>query len=387
MHQEHFYNGAAVEWARQKLKLPVEITPRFSSRAGRIFAYLLLFMAPLAFFIVGIFLKITGSVANQSTHPDTAALVCGFVLLIPFGLIALLGELTRAGFATSLDMEGVNMSRGRKFNWGQLRYVDHVSKYFRYGTFSRRVRDNQLELIFESGKVIIPPLIHNREEIWALVNTMPVEVRDDGVPRADEGLKRILTAIADLKASAGNVTPEAPQPQVRPEQPSQAQTQPQSPPQSAVQPEEPSNLSPELREWLRGPKTDEAVAQYAMEILRRHFDPEGLPVHMIAPPKTLRDFGYELWLNVSDIVREGRHNQMLKSLFSELVDFCKIIPNESFEYRLFLLFLDLFQDTSLRRPLYAVIPIEMFSQTEKIDELIREAEDENRRFREGQMGY
>lgn len=39
----------------------------------------------------------------------------------------------------------------------------------------------QLELVFEGGKVVIPPLIHDRASIWELINRMPAEVRDDGV--------------------------------------------------------------------------------------------------------------------------------------------------------------------------------------------------------------
>ena len=62
--------------------------------------------------------------------------------------------------------------------------MDHVTKHYRAGRVSRRVKDNQLELVFEGGKLIIPPMIHGRAEVWALVNAMPAEVRDDGVPRA-----------------------------------------------------------------------------------------------------------------------------------------------------------------------------------------------------------
>ncbi|HEY0428163.1 MAG TPA: hypothetical protein VGC76_10310 [Pyrinomonadaceae bacterium] len=40
-----------------------------------------------------------------------------------------------------------------------------------------------MELVFENAKLIIPPLIHDREQIWNLINSMPVEVRDDGVVR------------------------------------------------------------------------------------------------------------------------------------------------------------------------------------------------------------
>jgi hypothetical protein len=67
---------------------------------------------------------------------------------------------------------------------GKLYYVDHVTKHVRAGRVSRRIKDNQLELVFEGGRVVIPPLIHDRAAVWALVNNMPAEVRDDGVPRA-----------------------------------------------------------------------------------------------------------------------------------------------------------------------------------------------------------
>jgi hypothetical protein len=48
---------------------------------------------------------------------------------------------------------------------------------------SRRVKDNQLDLVFEGGKLIIPPMIHDRGRVWELINSMPAQVRDDGVPR------------------------------------------------------------------------------------------------------------------------------------------------------------------------------------------------------------
>ena len=89
----------------------------------------------------------------------------------------------RRGFAKSIDSEGVNGNLGHKFHWGKLFYVDHVTKHARAGHVSHTVKDNQLELVFENGKVVIPPLIHERARVWDLINSMPAEVRDDGVPR------------------------------------------------------------------------------------------------------------------------------------------------------------------------------------------------------------
>jgi hypothetical protein len=89
----------------------------------------------------------------------------------------------RRGFAKSLDAEGVRGTRGQRFAWEKLYYVDHVSQHFRGGRVSRRVKDNQLDLVFEGGKLIIPPMIHDRGRVWELINSMPAQVRDDGVPR------------------------------------------------------------------------------------------------------------------------------------------------------------------------------------------------------------
>jgi hypothetical protein len=183
MKSGEFYNEPVVNWARRNLQNRVEIKPLLSSKAGKIFTYSLLFLVPLAFIVTGVVAKLIG-VKDQSS--SNGAFVCGLVLLIPFGLIALLGKLTRANFPKSLDADGVNASMGRKFYWGKFYYVDHVSKYFRAGRVSQRVKDNQLELIFENGKVIIPPLIHDRGKVWDLINSMPAQVRDDGVPRGNQ---------------------------------------------------------------------------------------------------------------------------------------------------------------------------------------------------------
>lgn len=68
------------------------------------------------------------------------------------------------------------------FPWGKLHYVDHFTKVVIRGRVLRRIKDDQLELVFEGGKLVIPPRIHDRAEVWALVDRPPAEVRDDGVP-------------------------------------------------------------------------------------------------------------------------------------------------------------------------------------------------------------
>ena len=104
-------------------------------------------------------------------------------MLIPCVAIALLGAFVRRSFVRSIDAKGVSGSFGQRFLWSKLYYVDHVTKHTRVGGASHSIKDNQLELIFEGGKLIIPPMIHDREGIWDLINRLPVEVRDDGVVR------------------------------------------------------------------------------------------------------------------------------------------------------------------------------------------------------------
>jgi hypothetical protein len=158
----------------------VKVRPLFGSRLGGIFAHALLFSPPGAFIGLGLLLFALGARAKDGAG---ALLFFGSLMLIPCGLIALVGAYVRRGFAKALDAKGARGAFGQRFPWGKLCYVDHVSKVVKRGGVRRRIKDNQLELVFEGGKLVIPPMIHGRAEVWALVNSMPAEVRDDGVPR------------------------------------------------------------------------------------------------------------------------------------------------------------------------------------------------------------
>lgn len=192
-----YYNQPVAEWARQNIRGRVEVKTLLSSRAGMILVYALVFIVPGAFIALGLILFALGAKAKDGVG---ALLFFGFLMLIPCGLIALLGAYVRRGFAKSLDAEGARGSMGQSFPWGKLYYVDHITKHFRTGGVSRQIKDNQLELVFEGGKLIIPPMIHGRAEVWSLINDMPVEVRDDGVPRVVHGSGSGSKAEEDLMA-------------------------------------------------------------------------------------------------------------------------------------------------------------------------------------------
>src|ERR1044071_10218820 len=186
MNPSEYYNRPVADWARQTIRGRVEVRRLLSSRWGQIFTYALLFCAPGLFFLLGLVMLALGAKAKDGVG---ALFFFGFLMLIPCGGIALLGAYVRRGLAKSLDAEGVSAAMGQKFPWGKLYYVDHVTKHYRAGRVSRKVEDNQLELVFEGGKVIIPPLIHNRAQMWELINSMPADVRDDGVSRAARAAK------------------------------------------------------------------------------------------------------------------------------------------------------------------------------------------------------
>jgi hypothetical protein len=181
MNSGEYYNQPAADWARQNIKGRVTVRTLLSSRAGMIFTYSLVFCVPAAFFALAV---VAFALGVRDPYILKGSFFIGLLMLIPCGAIALLGAYVRRGFAKYLDAEGVSGSFGQRFSWGKLYYVDHVTKHIRAGRVSHRVKDNQLELIFEGGKLIIPPLIHDRAEIWELINRMPVAVRDDGVSRA-----------------------------------------------------------------------------------------------------------------------------------------------------------------------------------------------------------
>ena len=180
MSSQTYYNRAAADWANQNITQSVAVTPLFSSRLGRIFTYSLLLATPGFFFFLGLVAIALGA---QDTPTRYGPFVIGFLVLFPCCGIILLGFYIRRGFPKSFDGTGVNGSMGVKHPWSKLYYMNHVTKHTRAGHVSRQVKDNQIELVFEGGKVVVPPLIHNHAAIWDLLGRIPAEVRDDGVKR------------------------------------------------------------------------------------------------------------------------------------------------------------------------------------------------------------
>ncbi len=165
-----------VDWARSNLRERVEIKPITGNKLVMGLAYGALSLIPGLFFLLGLLsLLLGGGTGSDKTPQRTFA--CGFVLMIPIGIIVLVGYLVRRKFPGYLDAEGA-YSRQGAFLWKDLMYVDHVTKYVkRRGGSARKIEDNNLDLVFTGGSVTIPQVIRNREIIWRLIHSIPCEHR------------------------------------------------------------------------------------------------------------------------------------------------------------------------------------------------------------------
>jgi hypothetical protein len=189
-----------VDWAKQNLAQPVHVRLRFGSKSRTLIIVLLL-LIPALIVAAMVFLKLAGG----SKVTWWGIFLFGFVLSIPAGVLVLLGARTREHFVQLLDAGGVNSSRGQRLLWENLQYVDHVSKITRAGGVTRKIEDNQLELVFSTGKAVIPPLIDGREGVWALINSIPAQVRDDGQVRAGTAGSGAAPAFDDIVKMMGEM--------------------------------------------------------------------------------------------------------------------------------------------------------------------------------------
>ncbi|HVE55317.1 MAG TPA: hypothetical protein VNB22_00710 [Pyrinomonadaceae bacterium] len=178
--QNQFYNQPVVNWAKQNLPQPFEIKLLFGERWKMLLVYALLFSIPLLIIALMLLRMLTEKIEGGWL----GFFLCSGILLLPCFVIVLVGMFTRQKFVKSLAADGVKSSMGKRFLWENLFYIDHVSKITRAGGVSRKIEDNQLELVFADGKAIIPPLIKDRERVWSLINSIPAQVKFDGEIKA-----------------------------------------------------------------------------------------------------------------------------------------------------------------------------------------------------------
>ena len=195
-----FINQPVVNWARQNLPQTVEVKLKGNSSGYRIllgFCFAFIAFIVLAFPVM-IYIRVIEAFINEGLNEKVAAgLFGGTLFLVIFGGpalgIFLLMRSIRRKVAETLDSEGVKTRGGRKFVWENLYFLN-------YKKVNTRVRRNvaasvanavmfagvekvTVEMIFGNGKAVVPPLLVNQPQILALLNSMPVQRRDEGTIR------------------------------------------------------------------------------------------------------------------------------------------------------------------------------------------------------------
>ena len=189
-----FVNEPAINWARQTLPQTVEVRIKeHKILMGIMMGFLILIFGGIA---LAIYVSaIRSLMANGWSSQVTGGIIGGtfflVILLVFVGGLFLLGKLTRKHFAKFLDGEGVRTRGGRSFRWADLHYLD-------YKTMNVKINPNQLaasatqvalmagvekvtvNMIFAGGKAVIPPLIIDQPQILGLLNSIPVQRRENG---------------------------------------------------------------------------------------------------------------------------------------------------------------------------------------------------------------
>lgn len=194
---DKFINQPVVNWARQSLPQTVEVKLKeHKVLMGICIALLGLIFGGIAliFLATAVF-----SLKSKGWNPEvTRGLVGGIFFLGVFaafgGGLLLLGKVTRRKFAKYLSSDGVETRGGEKFRWEDLHYLDYkqvntqVNRQQLAVSATRAailagVEKVTVDLVFPNGKAVVPPLVQNQPEILGLLNSMPVQRRDDGKVR------------------------------------------------------------------------------------------------------------------------------------------------------------------------------------------------------------
>ena len=163
---------------------------------GFSFAFLgLIFLGiPLLFF----YSALTAFLASGWSQKVSSGLTGGTIFLAAFALLTLglffFLKSARRQFAKIISSEGVETRGGQKFVWEKLHFLDYKKVTTQYNrnqpglsavskAILAGVEKVTVEMVFENGKAIVPPLIHNQPEILALLNSVPAERRNEGEVR------------------------------------------------------------------------------------------------------------------------------------------------------------------------------------------------------------
>jgi hypothetical protein len=194
MIMNQFVNEPAVNWARQTLPQTVEVKIKeHKILLGIAMGLLILIFGGIALAIYAS--AILSLMSKGWSSQVTGGLIGGtfflVVLIVFVGGLFLLGKFTRKHFAKFLDGEGVRTRGGKSFRWADLHYLDYKKMNVRINPHQLAASATQaaimagvekvtVNMVFAGGKAVIPPLIIDQPQILGLLNSIPVQRRENG---------------------------------------------------------------------------------------------------------------------------------------------------------------------------------------------------------------
>ncbi|HEX6623128.1 MAG TPA: hypothetical protein VF064_05410, partial [Pyrinomonadaceae bacterium] len=130
-------------------------------------------------------------------------------------------------------------------------------------------------------------------------------------------------------------------------------------------------------------EAEAAYARQAFGIMEKHFAGAGVVMKHPDPPKDWSQFCSRFYLNTVEFAERGSHTRLMAGMLAELVDLMYASPGRKFINDLYRLLVD-FRHYSWLEPL---LPDAARSRIDDMVEMRSDAEDEDERFRLGQMSY
>jgi hypothetical protein len=131
-------------------------------------------------------------------------------------------------------------------------------------------------------------------------------------------------------------------------------------------------------------EVESARARHAFSIMKKHFASAGVEMKHSDPPKDWSHFCLLFYLNTSELLEKGlKHEKLLRGMLAEMVDFVRAFSGRDYTVNLYKLLGD-FRRYSWLAPL---LPDSARHKISDLEELRSQYEDDDERFRQGQMSY
>lgn len=148
---------------------------------------------------------------------------------------------------------------------------------------------------------------------------------------------------------------------------------------------EPEKL-PSIGEFLKVERSKKEEVEYALLIVKKHFALNRLKFKQRGVPTSMSSVSWDLYLNIDEFVRDGKHQTMLRNMLAELTDFCEAASRENFDYSLFVLFEKFVDRDPPRSKFVSLLPSKALGKFDKIDEIM-DSQHESYMESLNQMGY